>query len=243
MLMNICKNLKISLINLDFVLTYSKKKNYNIFTRLKGGKMNDKNCNWGGKRQYAGRKKSCFKKVPFNRRINEKIINILREYAKEHNLTETEALESAILLQNNISKKSGGQKMKIAIPTLEGKLCGHFGHCETFSFVEVNPETKEILSIKTDAPEEGVSCQSASWVAAQGANIVLVGGIGGRPLNSFEQNGVEVITGCPELDIKEIVQLYLDNTIVCGENACGGKEHHHCGGHGEGHHHHCGGHN
>ena len=31
--------------------------------------------------------------------------------------------------------------MKIAIPTLEGKLCAHFGHCETFSFVEVNSET------------------------------------------------------------------------------------------------------
>ena len=36
--------------------------------------------------------------------------------------------------------------MKIVIPTLEGKLCAHFGHCETFSFAEVNPETKEILS-------------------------------------------------------------------------------------------------
>ena len=36
--------------------------------------------------------------------------------------------------------------MKIVIPTLDGKLCAHFGHCETFSFVEVNPETKEILS-------------------------------------------------------------------------------------------------
>ena len=37
--------------------------------------------------------------------------------------------------------------MKIGIPTLEGKLCAHFGHCETFTFVEVNPETKEIISI------------------------------------------------------------------------------------------------
>ena len=37
--------------------------------------------------------------------------------------------------------------MKIAIPTLDGKLCAHFGHCETFSFAEVDMDTKEILSI------------------------------------------------------------------------------------------------
>ena len=52
----------------------------------------------------AGRKKTCLKKVPFNRRINENILNILRDYAKRHNLTDTQALESAILLQSNIEK-------------------------------------------------------------------------------------------------------------------------------------------
>ena len=59
---------------------------------------------WGGKREQAGRKKTCIKKVPFNRRINENILNILKDFAKRHNLTDTEALESAILLQSNIEK-------------------------------------------------------------------------------------------------------------------------------------------
>ena len=47
---------------------------------------------WGGKREMAGRKKTCLKEVPFNRRINENILNILRDYAKRHNLTDTEAI-------------------------------------------------------------------------------------------------------------------------------------------------------
>ena len=130
--------------------------------------------------------------------------------------------------------------MKIVIPTLEGKLCSHFGHCETFSFVEINPETKEILEITTDAPEEGVSCSCVNWLVEQGAEKALVGGIGGRPMMMFEQNGVEVITGCPELEIRELVSLYLNSELVSGENACGHGEGHVCGGHGEGHH--CGGH-
>ena len=155
----------------------------------------NKNKCWGGKREYAGRKRTCRKKVPFNRRINEDVLNILKEYAQRHNITETEALESAIILQTNIEKLKGDKIMKIVIPSANEKLCGHFGHCEYFTFVEINPETKEIINIEKKVPEEGISCQSASWIATQGANIILAGGMGGRPMAIFAQNGVKVIAG------------------------------------------------
>ncbi len=194
--------------------------------------------NWGGKRDFAGRKKTCLKKVPFNRRINENILNILKKYALNHNITETEALESAILLQTNLEILKGDKIMKIAIPTLEGKLCAHFGHCETFTFAEIDPEKKEIISIKQKAPEEGISCQSAAWISEQGASKVLAGGIGMRPLMMLAQNGVEVITGCPELPVKEVIKNYLSDTLETGENSCGseGHDHAHCHHHSEGHH-------
>ncbi len=179
--------------------------------------------------------------MPFNRRINENVLNILKEYAQKHDMTDTEALESAILLQNNMDKLKGDKIMKIAIPTADGKLCSHFGHCESFTFAEVDFETKEILNIEEKVPEEGISCQSASWISEQGANKVLAGGMGGRPLMIFAQNGVEVIAGCPELPVKELIEAYLSKNLEIGENSCGG-EHHHCHGHhGEGHHH-CHGH-
>lgn len=130
--------------------------------------------------------------------------------------------------------------MKIAIPTLDGKLCAHFGHCETFSFVEVSPETKEIIEIYSGTPEEGVSCQCAGWIAEQGAEIVLAGGMGGRPMMMFEQLGIQVISGCPELPIQDIVKQFLENSLVVGENSCNHGEGHVCHGHGDGHH--CGHH-
>lgn len=198
----------------------------------------DKNKCWGGKREYAGRKRTCRKKVPFNRRINEDVLNILKEYAQSHNITETEALESAIILQTNIEKLKGDKIMKIVIPSADEKLCGHFGHCEYFTFVEINPETKEIISIEKKVPEEGISCQSASWIATQGANIILAGGMGGRPMAIFAQNGVKVIAGCPELEIETVVNQFLNDNLATGENSCGG-EHHHCHGHSHGEHHHC----
>lgn len=192
---------------------------------------------WGGKRQDAGRKKTCLKKIPFNRRINEDVLNILKEYALLYGISETEALERAIILQSNIDKFKGEKNMKIAIPTLDDKLCAHFGHCESFTFVEVNADSKEIISIENKAPEEGISCQSSKWIAEQGANIVLAGGIGNKPLQTFEQLGVQVIAGCPEMEIEKIVNLYLSNSLATGTNNCSG-EHHHCGGHHEhGHNH------
>ena len=198
----------------------------------------ESNSNWGGKRASAGRKRTCLKKVPFNRRINENILKILRVYAQNHNITETEALESAILLQTNIEKLKGDMIMKICIPTSEGKLCGHFGHCDSFTFAEINPEIKEILNIEERIPEEGISCQSASWISEQGVSKVLAGGMGGRPMMMFAQNGVEVVAGCPELPIKEVLEQYMANTLETGENACGGEghDHHHCHHHGECHH-------
>ena len=192
---------------------------------------------WGGKREQAGRKKTCQRKVPFNRRINENILNILKDYAQRHNLTDTQALESAILLQSNIEKLKGDKIMKICIPTSEGKLCGHFGHCDSFTFAEINPETNEILSIEERVPEEGISCQSASWISEQGVSKVLAGGMGGRPLMMFAQNGVEVVAGCPELPIREVLEKYMANSLETGENACSGEghDHSHCHHHTQGH--------
>lgn len=191
--------------------------------------------NWGGKRFNAGRKRTCLKKVPFNRRINENILNILRTYASAHGMTDTEALESAILLQSNIDKLKGDKIMKIAIPTENGKLCSHFGHCESFTFADVDMQTKEIKNIENKIPDEGISCQSASWISEQGANVILAGGMGARPLGIFAQNGVKVIAGCPELPVEDVIKEYMNSTLTTGENSCGG-EHSHCHGHG---HHHC----
>ncbi|CCY25125.1 unknown [Brachyspira sp. CAG:484] len=52
-------------------------------------------CGHGGRREGAGRKKNC-ERIPFNRRLSEESINLIKEYAQKNNITETEALEKAI---------------------------------------------------------------------------------------------------------------------------------------------------
>ncbi len=54
----------------------------------------------------------------------------------------------------------------------------------------------------------------------------------------FTQNGVEVVSGCPELPIKEIIERYMANSLEAGKNTCAGEghDHAHCHHHGEGYH-------
>ena len=127
--------------------------------------------------------------------------------------------------------------MKIIVPTENGKLCGHFGHCESFSFAEVDENAKKIISITTKIPEGGTGCHSINWLASMGAEVVLAGGMGPRPMMELMQNGVKVVLGCPELPVKEMVEQFLQGILVAGENTCSGGDHAHCHG-GAGHCHH-----
>jgi hypothetical protein len=53
-------------------------------------------CEWGGKREGAGRKNKEVTRVTFTRRLLPETIAVLKDYAKEHDINETEALEVAI---------------------------------------------------------------------------------------------------------------------------------------------------
>lgn len=113
-----------------------------------------------------------------------------------------------------------GETMRIAIPLAEGRLTMHFGHCERFAFVNVDPEKKTILSVDFVDPPEHVPGLFPKWVHEQGADVVIAGGMGERAQGLFHEQGVEVVTGAPAELPEEIVVAYLSGTLVTGQNAC-----------------------
>ena len=110
--------------------------------------------------------------------------------------------------------------MKIAIPTNGGKLCQHFGHCEVFTFIEVDDATKQIINRGEITPPEHVPGIIPPWVAEQGATVVIAGGMGGRAQGLFEEQGIKVIVGASAEVPEKLVLDYLKGTLVTGENAC-----------------------
>jgi len=110
--------------------------------------------------------------------------------------------------------------MKIALPVAEGKLCMHFGHCQFFAFVEVDPEKKTITNIEMLSPPSHAPGVFPRWVAEQGGTRVIAGGMGGRAIQLFEQAGVEVTIGAPPDEPEKVVTAFLNDTLAVGQNAC-----------------------
>jgi predicted Fe-Mo cluster-binding NifX family protein len=109
-------------------------------------------------------------------------------------------------------------KMKFAIPLADGKLTTHFGHCQEFAIIEV--EGNEITKKEKLVPPPHEPGVLPSWLHRLGVNVIIAGGMGGRALDLFEQNGVEVVPGAPAWGPEELVRSYLDQTLVTGANVC-----------------------
>lgn len=110
--------------------------------------------------------------------------------------------------------------MKIAIPSSNGKLCMHFGHCDVFDIFDVDGTGKKIIKKETMTPpphEPGVLPQ---WLHSLDVTCIIAGGMGGRAQQLFQQNNIRVVTGAPSDSTESIVDLYLNDQLVTGENTC-----------------------
>ena len=108
--------------------------------------------------------------------------------------------------------------MRFAIPLADGKLTAHFGHCQEFAMIDVEEKQIKKKEILVPPPHEpGVL---PKWLHELGTNVIIAGGMGNRALTLFEENGIQVVTGAPSLVPEELVQSYLDNSLVSGNNLC-----------------------
>jgi predicted Fe-Mo cluster-binding NifX family protein len=117
-----------------------------------------------------------------------------------------------------LNQNNGGKKMKFAIPLADGKLTAHFGHCQEFAIIEV--EENEITKKETLVPPPHEPGVLPSWLHSLGANVIIAGGMGGRAIDLFKQNDINVIIGAPALEPEELVRSYLNNTLATGANVC-----------------------
>jgi len=100
--------------------------------------------------------------------------------------------------------------MKIAIPLAEGKLTMHFGHCDSFALVDVDPQTKKIIKTEELLAPPHQPGLLPPWLAERGAKMIIAGGMGQRAQQLFAQQGIQVVVGAPsETPEKLIFRLSL----------------------------------
>lgn len=106
----------------------------------------------------------------------------------------------------------------IAIPTEGGKLCAHFGHCESFYMASVKyDKIVEESMIVPPAHEPGLY---PAWVGSKGATVVIAGGMGEKAKALFRKENIEFFVGAQIEVPRKLVEDFLSGTLVTGNNSC-----------------------
>jgi predicted Fe-Mo cluster-binding NifX family protein len=110
--------------------------------------------------------------------------------------------------------------MRIAIPLTNGRLSLHFGHCECFALLDVDPDEKKILRRENVWAPPHPPSLLPPWLAERGATVVLAGGMGERAQALFTAQGIRVVVGAAVGTPERLAVNYLAGTLRAGENVC-----------------------
>lgn len=130
--------------------------------------------------------------------------------------------------------------MKIAVPStapggLDASPEAHFGHCYAFTMVETSgEEIVDVRVIVNQGHAQGGCMAPVMEIKAAGADALVAGGMGARPLAGFQQQGITVYFNEGAPTVAEAVNLVTKGQArvfgpaqVCGGGGGGGG----CAGH------------
>lgn len=119
------------------------------------------------------------------------------------------------------------QKTKIAVPTREGVVDDHFGHCAYYTIFSVIGTT--IVEQSTMPSPQGCGCKSniAEQLRADGVEVMLAGNMGDGAKRVLERNNIRIVRGCSGA-VVEVVKAYLAGNLNDKGESC---DHHNCAHH------------
>ena len=116
------------------------------------------------------------------------------------------------------NKERENMEKVIAIPCENGILSTHFGHAAEFAFIQCDGEEIKSVNMKQAPPHQPGLLPR--WVADNGGNIVIAGGMGNKAIELFRQNNIDVVTGAPAVGVEELAQQYVNGKLTGGDNRC-----------------------
>ncbi len=119
---------------------------------------------------------------------------------------------------------------RIAIPSngkggVNGTRAGHFGHCDVFTFVDVEEgEITKVSTLQNQEHVQGGCMVPVNLLASHHVDALIVGGIGMRPLMGFKQAGIRVYHDDQRPDIQPVVSDMIAGRLpeIRDDQVCGG---------------------
>lgn len=122
------------------------------------------------------------------------------------------------------------ERNTIAIPSLspgglEAVSSSHFGQCDCFTLVDI--EGKEIIEVKIleNPPHEHGGCMAPVMLLKDNdVDIIIVGGMGMRPMMGFQEVGIQVYSGAMgtiDFVVNEFLEGRLSaagDDVICGHS-------------------------
>ena len=106
------------------------------------------------------------------------------------------------------------------MPTADGKLAAHFGHCGQFVLFDIAPGTKTVVGTQSLTPPPHEPGVLPRWLHEQGATVIIAGGMGQRAQSLFSGNGIKVVVGAPAEAPEKVVADFLSGALKTGGNVC-----------------------
>ena len=121
---------------------------------------------------------------------------------------------------------------RIAVPSngaggLDGTRSGHFGHCDVFTFIDVvDGEIKEVTTLQNEEHVQGGCMVPVNLLSSHNVNVLVVGGIGMRPLMGFKQVGIDVYHDAERAEIRPVVEDLIAGKLkeIQNDEVCGGGQ-------------------
>jgi len=107
---------------------------------------------------------------------------------------------------------------RFAVPIADGKLCVHFGHCQSFAIFET--EGQRIIRQDFVSPPVHEPGAYPKFLSDRGVNVIISGGMGQRALQLFSRNNIEVCMGVNADAPERLVEQYLQGGLRTGSNLC-----------------------
>lgn len=121
--------------------------------------------------------------------------------------------------------------IKIAVPTRQGMVDEHFGHCESFTVFSVG-EDRRIIAEESFTPPPACGCKSnlVDTLVAMGVSVLIGGNMGQGAAEKLVQNGLTVVRGAAGA-VRAAAEAWLAGTLQDSALLCQAHDLHVCPGH------------
>ena len=116
--------------------------------------------------------------------------------------------------------------MKIAMPSENGLLFGHFGGAPQFEVFTIDNENNIINHEKLNSPPHE-NCSTAIWLNELGVNVVIVSGIGQGAINHLNNMNIKILAGAEIKKTDDLLKDFIGNSLKLIETTCN-HDHHGC---------------